>query len=146
MQAINASMTKWLTGPKTPGLMILEHELNNETVQAFVDAYPLMISSGWKLESAADADGKSVYLNSDDDSSPVQRANGVLLQSGVAPPSSSSSSSSPAKPTATPDTGNNGNAGSNTSQSGKNGSIRSTISKLAGALGAIFLTVVFYAW
>ena len=41
MQAINASMTKWLTGPKTPGLMILEHELNNETVQAFVDAYQI---------------------------------------------------------------------------------------------------------
>ena len=144
-QAINASMTKWLNGPKSPGLMILEHELSDQTVQAFEDAYPLMIRTGWKLESAADIAGVGVYLNSEDNNSPVDAADGVLNQSFSVPPDSSSSTL-PAKPTASNTGGNNGNTGSNTSQSGNNGSIQSTISKFAGALGAIFLTVVFYAW
>ncbi|KAF9651150.1 glycoside hydrolase/deacetylase [Thelephora ganbajun] len=150
LQAINASMTQWLNGPKSPGLVILEHELTNLAAQAFIDAYPLMVSTGWKIESVADIDGKSVYLNSQDSISPVQRVNGVLLGQTVSLVSSTSSTpsststSDPAKPTTTSHTGSN-NTGTNTSQSGKNGSIQSTISKFAGAFGAVFLTVVFYA-
>jgi hypothetical protein len=148
-QAINASMTRWLNGPKQPGLMILEHELNDQTVQAFIDAYPLMVSTGWKLESAADIDGNSAYLNSKDDASPVERADGVVFDQPYNLPSGSSTSTSstpstPANPTSTP-TGNN-NTGSNTSQSGNSGSVQFSVSKLAGALGTIFLTAVFYAW
>lgn len=147
-QAINASMTRWLNGPKSPGLMILEHELSDQTVQAFVDAYPLMVSTGWKLESAADVNGTSVYLNSEDNDSPVEGVNGILNQAYSIPSDSSSTTTTPSKPTASSNTdgNNNSNTGSNTSQSGNNGSMQSTISKLAGALGAIFLTVVFYAW
>lgn len=144
-QAINASMTKWLNGPKSPGLMILEHELTNGTVQAFMDAHPVMIQTGWKLESAADLNGSSVYLNSEDNDSPVEKVNGVLVQQTYSLPVSSTSSSTPTS--STPASGGNGNAtGANTSQSGKNGSTQSTMSKLAGALGTVFLTVVFYAW
>ena len=137
-------MTRWLNGPKHPGLMILEHELNDQTVQAFMDAYPLMIQTGWKLESAADVDGNSVYQNSKDGTSPVEKAGGVINKSYTPPASSTTTSTTPATPTSTSNTSSN--AGSNTSQSGNNGSIKSTVSKFAGALGAIFLTVVFYAW
>jgi hypothetical protein len=35
---------------------------------------------------------------------------------------------------------------SNTSQSNKNGSIPTMVSKFAGILGAMFLTIAFYAW
>ena len=142
LQAINTSMTKWLNGPKSPGLIILEHELDNQTVQAFENAYPLMIQSGWKLESTAQINGSSVYLNSQDSESPVEKVDGVLVQQTYSIPSASSSSG-PANPSST---GDGSNAGTNTSQSGNNGSIRSTMSKFAGALGAVFLTVVFYAW
>jgi len=142
-------MTRWLNGPKTPGLMILEHELTEQSSQAFIDAYPLMVSTGWHLQSAAEVNGTSVYLNSKDSDSSVERANGVLVNQFMSLPpgtssssSSSTSSSTPAIPTNTA----SGNPGSNTSQSGNNGSIQTTISKLAGAVGAIFLTVVFYAW
>jgi len=147
-QAINASMTQWLNGPKHPGLMILEHELTNESVQAFMDAYPLMVSTGWDLKSATELNGTSVYLNSKDSNSSVERANGVLanqylsLPPGLSSSSTSVSSSTPAQPSST----SSSNPGSNTSQSGNNGSVQSTISKLAGAVGAVFLTVVFYAW
>ena len=135
-------MTQWLTGPKTPGLIILEHELTNQTVQAFIDAYPLMISSGWQVESTAQVNDTSVYLNSEDGNSPVEQVNGVLVQQTYSLPGSSTSSG-PSSPTSTGNT--DGNTGTNTSQSGGSESIRSTISKVAGALGAIFLTVMFYA-
>jgi len=52
-QVINASMTQWLTGPKSPGLIILEHELSDQSVQAFIDAYPVIVQNGWKIESVA---------------------------------------------------------------------------------------------
>ena len=143
LQKINTSMTQWLSGPKSPGLIILEHELDNNTVQAFEDAYPLMVSSGWNMQSTAQINGSSVYLNSQDSDSPVEPVNGVLVQQSYTIPSSSSSSG-PATPSSTGDVGSN--AGGNTSQSGKNGSMQSTMSKFAGAFGAIFLTVMFYAW
>ncbi|KAJ3778896.1 carbohydrate esterase family 4 protein [Lentinula raphanica] len=64
-QAINSSMTTWLTGSKTPGLIILEHELSDESVQAFEAAYPVMKSNGWNLQSVAQiaAGGQSAYQN-----------------------------------------------------------------------------------
>ena len=127
--------------------MILEHELTEQSAQAFIDAYPLMVSTGWDLKSAAEINGTSVYLNSKDSSSPVQKANGVVLGDFVSlPPGTSSSSTVPSSTPAEPSSTATGNPGSNTSQSGNNGSIQTTISKLAGAVGAIFLTVVFYAW
>lgn len=142
-------MNGWLNGPKHPGLMILEHELSDLSVQSFMDAYPLMVSTGWHLQSAAEINGTGVYLNSKDSDSSVQRANGVLVDEFLSLPvglssssSSVTSSSTPASPTNTA----SGNPGSNTSQSGNNGSMQSTISKFAGAVGAIFLTVMFYAW
>ena len=140
-QAINTSMTTWLNGPKTPGLMILEHELDNMTVAAFEAAWPLMSSTGWDIRSVARMNGQSVYLNSQDGISPVQAANGAIYKGGL--PVTSTSSSAPPPPTTT---GNaTGNVGSNTSQSRNGGSIQTTISKLAGAVGAMFLAVVFYA-
>ncbi|KAF8910686.1 hypothetical protein CPB85DRAFT_1253239 [Mucidula mucida] len=65
MQAINASMTQWLTGPKSPGLIILEHELTDDTVQAFMDAFPVMKSNGWETKSVALLSADSAYQNSD---------------------------------------------------------------------------------
>jgi chitin deacetylase len=44
---------KFCSGPKSPGLMILEHELSDLSVGAFMAAYPLMKSAGWNLQSAA---------------------------------------------------------------------------------------------
>jgi len=141
-QSINASMTRWINGPKSPGLMILEHELSVQSSQVFIDAYPAMVNAGWRLESAAQLNGNSAYLNSRDSNSPVERAEGVLAGQTYSSSSTPSSTVSPPSDA----TGSTNNPGSNTSQSGNNGSIQSTISKLAGALGAIFLTVVFYAW
>lgn len=48
-ESVNAEMQKWITGPKTPGLMILEHERSAESVKVFTDNYASIISNGWKL-------------------------------------------------------------------------------------------------
>ena len=36
-ESIHTNLTNWYNGPKTPGLMILEHELSDGSVQAFID-------------------------------------------------------------------------------------------------------------
>jgi chitin deacetylase len=61
--AISSKLKKWLAGPKTPGLMILEHDLSAKSVQAFIDAYPAMKSNGWDIRSVPDAFDSPWYFN-----------------------------------------------------------------------------------
>lgn len=76
--------------------MILEHELNNNTVSAFINAYPLIVQNGWKVVSVAQLDGGSAYQNADGLTGPVAPASGVLVGSfdDDEPASSSSGASS----------------------------------------------------
>jgi chitin deacetylase len=81
------------TGPKTPGLIILEHELSTQSVNAFIAAYPVMKANGWNITSAAQLAGNLPYLNSAGSTSPVTPANGVLvgdINSSQAPTATSS--------------------------------------------------------
>ncbi|KAL0961412.1 hypothetical protein HGRIS_006361 [Hohenbuehelia grisea] len=64
-EKISTSMHKWLTGPKSPGLIILEHELTDESVQAFIDAYPAIKQNGWRMGSLATIISDSAYQNAD---------------------------------------------------------------------------------
>lgn len=95
-ESVRDDLTKWITGPKAPGLMILEHELNNNTVSAFINAYPLIVQNGWKVVSVAQLDGGSAYQNADGLTGPVAPASGVLVGSfdDDEPASSSSGASS----------------------------------------------------
>ncbi|KAL1702298.1 carbohydrate esterase family 4 protein [Schizophyllum commune] len=72
LQTINSSMHDWLTGPKSPGLIVLEHELSLDSVQAFMDAYPVMKENNWDLVSVVDFGSYDhVYQNSDDNTADV---------------------------------------------------------------------------
>ncbi|KAK0206558.1 hypothetical protein DFS33DRAFT_1272999 [Desarmillaria ectypa] len=95
MQAISDNMNRWLTGPKTPGLIILEHELTTDTVQAFINAYPAMKSNGWNTTSVARlVDNDSAYQNSDGtDSDSTVSVDGIVVASTSSSTSSSSSTS-----------------------------------------------------
>ncbi|KAH8109370.1 hypothetical protein DFH11DRAFT_1731130 [Phellopilus nigrolimitatus] len=53
LPAIQTNMQTWLTGSKTPGLIILEHELNNNTIGAFMAAWPLAHQNNWTTVSQA---------------------------------------------------------------------------------------------
>jgi chitin deacetylase len=52
-EIIASSLTKWIQGPKSPGLIILEHELTDTTVQLFMDAVPQAKAAGWKIASVS---------------------------------------------------------------------------------------------
>ena len=73
-QYVSGNLTQWLTGPKSPGLIILEHELRSATVQAFKDNFPKYAQYGWNLESVARINGAS-YQN-------AQSSSGSLTYEG----------------------------------------------------------------
>lgn len=102
--AIQKNFQTWLAGPKSPGLIILEHELMNSTVQAFMDGFPLMTQNNWSIVSVAQLNNSNAYQNSKNSTNPVLSA--VLTAGGgnraglpTAPPTSSvlSSTSSAAQ-------------------------------------------------
>ncbi|KAF8972223.1 hypothetical protein BDZ97DRAFT_1752812 [Flammula alnicola] len=61
---IESAMTGFLASPKHPGLIILEHELTDVTVNGFIQAYPMIQQNGWNFVSLAQAVGNgSSYMN-----------------------------------------------------------------------------------
>ncbi|KAJ7119949.1 chitin deacetylase [Mycena crocata] len=101
---VNSSMTEWLTGPKNPGLIILEHESSVDTIHAFMAAYPVMVQNKWNPVSLATLLGDgAAYQNAATNTGAVNKVNVVEAKNGAAPadgatPSGASSGS--AKPTA----------------------------------------------
>lgn len=90
-QGVDASMEGWLTGPKSPGLNILEHELNDNTINVFFDSFPKMISNGWNVRSVADAWNMDWYQNSKSNTGDVAS---MAVAGGAAATGSSSTNSS----------------------------------------------------
>ncbi|KAJ7348403.1 carbohydrate esterase family 4 protein [Mycena albidolilacea] len=152
---IAGQMKTWLNGPKSPGLMILEHELSGLSIGAFMAAYPLMKSAGWNLQSAArlvNTDG--AYRNSPGPTGTVTAA-GLLDFKGTGPSgttnstgnTSSGGSASVVKPTGSVSgTGSkpaSTSTGSNASS--KNGSASaSSSSSPAPTGGAIRLDIAWF--
>lgn len=80
-------VTDFFPVPKSPGLIILEHEIASVTVDAFMTAYPMIKSNGWKFMSLAKAIGDgSTYQNAEGSMSDDVESAGIIL------PASSSSS------------------------------------------------------
>jgi len=101
-QAIQANFQTWLSGPKNPGLIVLEHELYNASVQAFMTAYPLIKQNNWTLTSVTELGGQSAYQNVNNDTSPptsVPLTAGGNGGAGLVASTSSTSTSTPSKPT-----------------------------------------------
>jgi len=107
---VTRNMQQWLTGDKTPGLIILEHEITEAQIQIFINAYPLMKSNGWNLVSVAQLGPTgSAYQNANGTTGPVYRDDILVasppasssVSSNSAPTSTSTSTVSSATPTAT---------------------------------------------
>ncbi|KAG6817408.1 hypothetical protein H0H87_009053 [Tephrocybe sp. NHM501043] len=94
-QTIHDSFVKWLAAPKTTGLIVLEHEFSDQSVNAFIDAYPLIGPAGWKTASLTSIIGDSTYQNSDDDDSPVT-PDGILVGASGGSADTADTSSTPA--------------------------------------------------
>lgn len=103
-QAIQANFQTWLSGTQNPGLVVLEHELTDGAVQAFMAAYPLMKQYNWVLKSSALLAGLSPYQNvADGTSQPtlVPLTAGGNGGAGLTATASPSSSSTPPPPSST---------------------------------------------
>lgn len=97
LDKVQASLQQFITGPKSPGLVILEHELSDQSVQAFINVYPLIGRNNWTFASLTTTiNGSDTYQNAHDSLSNVTAVGGVLAGqvSTSAPPISSSSGSS----------------------------------------------------
>ncbi|KAL0070768.1 hypothetical protein AAF712_001989 [Marasmius tenuissimus] len=93
IQGISQSYDQWLTGSKDHGLMILEHELSDQTVQAFMENYPKIKSNGWETASLARiVSGAEPYQNVLGDQ--VAPASIYLNNGTMASPTSTSASTS----------------------------------------------------
>jgi len=87
LPAIQTQMTNWYNGPRSPGLIILEHEITPDDVTAWINMYPLIAAAQggapWVVSSVAGLfdghstgwNGNSWYFNSDNDTAPVVSAN-----------------------------------------------------------------------
>jgi chitin deacetylase len=87
------SLKKWITGSKSPGAIILEHELADTTVQVFMDSYPLIKQNGWNFMSLARAL---------DDGNPYENSVVNSTSASAAPSGSQSGSSATASKSTTP--------------------------------------------
>ncbi len=70
--------------PKSPGLIVLEHEIASVTVNGFMTAYPLIKSNGWKFMSLAKAidDGRT-YQNAEGSLSDDVESAGILVEAST---------------------------------------------------------------
>lgn len=68
---VHQNYTTWYSGPKAPGLVILSHELTTQSVQAFIETYPLIAQNGWIAKSIPDLFGGGWYVNARNDTSDV---------------------------------------------------------------------------
>ncbi|ETW84072.1 carbohydrate esterase family 4 protein [Heterobasidion irregulare TC 32-1] len=108
LQKIHDQMTGWYGGAKTPGLVILEHELTNDTVKAFIDGFWMAKSNNWQIESIARMDGTNhPYQNADGPvgavtGSSVVAADNVQNNNAASGSSAAPSSSASANASSTP--------------------------------------------
>ncbi|KAG8889647.1 hypothetical protein FRB98_003450 [Tulasnella sp. 332] len=87
---LQQNYTLWYSGPKSPGLIILSHELTTQSVQGWIEAYPLIAQNNWTHRSIPDLFGESWYINAQDDTAAVNQSVSVA----VIPASSTSSTAS----------------------------------------------------
>ncbi|KAL0565470.1 hypothetical protein V5O48_016554 [Marasmius crinis-equi] len=125
MENVMRDLNTWLTGPKSPGLIVLEHESGDQTVKAFMDAYPIMKSNGWQTKSLVSVLGDSAYQNVKGDTvfpasiyDPKANANAIA---GATNSTSSSAPATSASPTSASSTG--GASPTNAGDRAGNGSV-----------------------
>ncbi|KAH8822831.1 carbohydrate esterase family 4 protein [Flagelloscypha sp. PMI_526] len=94
---VKSDLEGWMAGSKKPGLMPLEHELTDTTVDAFMKTFPDIASHGWKFQSLASAYSDGPYLSDNDHLALFGK---IASSSSSAAPTASSASS--AKSASTP--------------------------------------------
>jgi hypothetical protein len=71
IESVQNTMSGWFTGPKSPGILALEHELNMNSVEVFKNQFWNVAKNGWIMKSVADAFNMHWYQNAHDNTGPV---------------------------------------------------------------------------
>ncbi|KAG9016121.1 hypothetical protein FRB93_011595 [Tulasnella sp. JGI-2019a] len=74
---LHQNYTLWYGGPKSPGLIILSHELTTQSVQGWIDAFPMIAQNNWITKSIPDLFEQPWYVNAQDDTAPVNQSMSV---------------------------------------------------------------------
>ena len=102
LSTVEASLRSFYKSPKSPGLIILEHELSDQSVTAFIDTWDVMRSNKWNPITIADATNTTTdsrhawYQNGLNDTANVVSMSfgaGASTASSTASPGTGSSSS-----------------------------------------------------
>ena len=128
---VEAQYAKWIAGPKSPGLVVLEHELSVQTVQVFMDMYPKIKAAGWQTMSLARINGSAVYQNAEDSTGPVTFVADITEADGQEPASSSSSA------TPSPSSSSSSSSSSSTTQGSSEKPVATGSVKANGALSFV---------
>ncbi|KAF8309356.1 glycoside hydrolase/deacetylase [Clavulina sp. PMI_390] len=130
LSTVEASLKSFYSLPKTPGLIILEHELSDNSVNAFMNSWQYLEAGGWKPISIPDAANATTgtgagytgwYQNAQDD---TQQLTSMSFGTGPNTATGGGSSTTSASGSATTPSGN----GSGSSTTGKPSSQTSTSS------------------
>jgi len=82
-----------LTGPKSPGLIVLEHELSEITITGFMNSYNMIKANGWNFQSLAQVlGGGSSYTNAQNSTTGNVTPEPIVASVSVASSSSTASS------------------------------------------------------
>ena len=96
--SVAAAASAGIHGPKSPGLIMLEHELTHASIKVFKDYFPSIKSLGWSPSNIADLFNLPWYKNAWNDQTPAQK--GTVLQTFSLGSSASNSTSSSTSATA----------------------------------------------
>ncbi|KZW03178.1 glycoside hydrolase/deacetylase [Exidia glandulosa HHB12029] len=145
----------WLSGPKSPGLVILEHELNDVTVGIFKNTtWPGIQQYGWKPQPIAQMLNSAYYQNAKDNTAAVTPQDNIAQSvpaaaGGGTGSSSGGGSSSSTKPPGSSSSSNGSSSSSGSSTVSGSGSAPSQTGTGAaarvGVSGAAIAAVVFGA-
>ncbi|GAA5870927.1 hypothetical protein JCM16303_001632 [Sporobolomyces ruberrimus] len=100
LAGLEAELTKWQTGAKSPGVIGLEHESGPGPVSGFVNTYAGIKSNGWDARNIPDLWDAAWYQNAEDNDDPKKNTSfvigsGPFNTSSAAAAASSSSSALP---------------------------------------------------
>lgn len=133
LSTVENNLKSFYSMKKSPGLVILEHELSDNSVNAFMYSWNLLTAGGWKPITIPDAanvtsdPGNAWYQNAQDDSAAISSVSfGTGPQTALPGSSSSTTTSTTGSATSFPESGTMTKSTSNTGSSPTSGSPSST--------------------
>ncbi|CAO1639546.1 unnamed protein product [Sympodiomycopsis kandeliae] len=144
---VHKEIQKHINGPKSPGVILLEHEIHSPSIALFKEYYPTLKGKGWNPQAVGEfSKSGAFYSNARNNTSPTSGQTAVVAEDGistsVAETPTSSSGSSSASASSSKSTGSSGNSGSSSSSgSAEFGNSNASSSGSSGTSGALSIAI-----